>query len=460
MKNLGSSWLAGAGLLAALAFGSALPAFADDDSTRAPWPAGPLRNMDDALKRHGISSSLTYIGETLGAVSGGTRRGIVYDGRLDFAIDADLQKLVGWTGAKFHASVINDHGDALSRGYIGNLMTVSNIEAVNHTRLYDLWVEQSFGNNFSLRVGQFGADVEFDNSKYTGSLLNATFGWPPLSGVDLPAGGPVFPLSTLGVRAKANLSDKVTLLLAMFDGNAAGPGTEDPQNLDSHGLNFRLRDSPLMLAELQYAYQLDAKRPGTLKLGAWMHTGDFHDQRYDAHGVPIANPASTGIAGSRSGSFAPYAVIEQMLLPLDSKGEKGVGAFARVNGTQSDRNQIDFYADAGLNITGFWNRRPNDSISVGVGYARISSAARGYDQDLNAFGMPTAVRDYEAVFEATYSAQIAKGWTLQPDFQYIMHPNGGGTDPNSTSGRRIPDAIVIGARMTVQFGNRNPNSQQ
>ncbi len=43
----------------------------------------------------------------------------------------------------------------------------------------------------------------------------------------------------------------------MFDGNAAGPGIDDPQNLDPHGLNFRLRDSPLLMAELQYAYQLD-----------------------------------------------------------------------------------------------------------------------------------------------------------------------------------------------------------
>ena len=431
-----------------------------DEGGRGQFPAGPLRQLDEALKSYGIRPSLTYIGEVLGNASGGIRRGAIYDGRLDLAIDADLEKLLGWSGAKFHASVFNTHGDGLSREYIGNLMTASNIEALPHTRLYDLWIEKSFGKNLSLRLGQFSADVDFDNSKYAGSLLNSAFGWPTLSGVDLPAGGPVYPLSTLGVRAKANLSDQITLLLAMFDGNAAGPGSEDPQNLDPHGLNFRLRDSPLLMAELQYAYQFDAQRPGTFKLGAWMHTGDFNDQRFDTKGVALANPASNGMPAQHRGAFAPYVVLEQMLVPFDSKGEKGIAGFGRLHVTRSDRNTVDFGADGGINVSGFWPARPNDSISLGFSYARISSAARGFDQDTLNFGTPTAIRSYEAVLEANYSAQIAAGWTVQPDVQYIMHPGDGSTDPNSASGQRIPDALVFGLRMTVQWGERDPDSQQ
>jgi hypothetical protein len=66
------------------------------------------------------------------------------EGRLDFGIEAILEKLFGWSGAKFHASVINNHGDGLSREYLGNnLMTVSSIEALNHTRLDEFWIEQA-----------------------------------------------------------------------------------------------------------------------------------------------------------------------------------------------------------------------------------------------------------------------------------------------------------------------------
>ena len=347
-----------------LSFGSR-PACAEEDEygARAPFPAGPLRQLDDALKPYGIRPSLTYTGEVLGNGSGGIRRGAIYDGRLDFGVDADLEKLFGWSGTKFHANVINNHGDGLSREYLGNLMTVSNIEAINHTRLYELWIEKTFGN-VALRFGQFGADVEFDNSKYAGSLLNAAFGWPPISSVDLPAGGPAFPLSALGVRARAKFSDQLTLLLAMFDGNAAGPGVEDPQNLDPHGLNFRLRDSPLLMGELQYSYQFDPSRPGTLKLGAWMHTGDFSDLRFDTNGVALADPASNGMPAQHRGAFAPYVVLEQMLVPFDAKGEKGIAGYGRMHATQSDRNTVDFSADGGVNVSGFWPARPDDSISA------------------------------------------------------------------------------------------------
>lgn len=313
---------------------------------------------------------------------------------------------------------------------------------------------------FWLRVGQFGADAEFDTSKYAGSLLNATFGWPGISSVNLPAGGPAFPLSALGVRAKAKLSDQLTLLLAMFDGNAAGPGVDDPQNLDPHGLNFRLRDSPLLIAELQYSYQIDVMRPGTFKLGAWVHTGNLSDPRFDTNGVALANPASNGMPLQHRGDFAPYVVLDQILLPFDPKGEKGIAALGRLHATQSDRNTIDFYADGGVNVSGFSSTRPDDTISVGFSYARISSAASGFDQDTANFGAPTAIRSYEAVLEATYLAQIAHGWTVQPDIQYIMHPGGGATDPNSPSGQRILDALVFGLHMTVQWGVRDPNSLQ
>jgi porin len=63
------------------------------------------------------------------------------------------------------------------------------------------------------------------------------------------------------VRARATLSDQLTLLLAVFNGNPAGPGVDDPQNLDPHGLNFRLRDSALLMGELQYSYKIDPQRP-------------------------------------------------------------------------------------------------------------------------------------------------------------------------------------------------------
>ena len=300
----------------------------------------------------------------------------------------------------------------------------------------------------------------FDNSKYAGSLLNATFGWPAISIVNLPSGGPVYPLSALGVRAKATLSDQLTVLFAMFNGDPAGPGTGDPQNLDPHGLNFRLRNSPLLIGELQYSYQFDPKRPGTLKLGAWMHTGDFSDLRFDTNGVALANPASNGMPAQHRGDFAPYAVLEQMLVPFDPKGEKGIAAFGRLHGRSRIATR-SISMPMAASISADSGRRGRTTVF------RSGRAMPRYPRPRAAsirIRRASARRRRSAIMRRCWRRiirhQIARGWTVQPDIQYIMHPGGGASDPNSPSGQRIPDALVFGVRMTVQWGARDPNSQQ
>src|SRR5450756_3226117 len=76
-----------------------------------------------ALAQLGVQFNATYIGEFLVNVSGGAKRGAVYDGRLDLGIDVDLEKAIGWTGAKFHANMFQIHGQGISRDYICLLYT-------------------------------------------------------------------------------------------------------------------------------------------------------------------------------------------------------------------------------------------------------------------------------------------------------------------------------------------------
>ena len=47
------------------------------------------------FEHRGIKFAETYIGEALGNPSGGLKRGSVYEGRLNLAVDVDLEKLTG-----------------------------------------------------------------------------------------------------------------------------------------------------------------------------------------------------------------------------------------------------------------------------------------------------------------------------------------------------------------------------
>src|SRR5262249_1802503 len=145
------------------------------------------------------------------------------------------------------------YGRGLSHTFVHNLATLSESEALADSRLYNAYFEQSFyNNNLNIRIGQQAADVEFFDSQTDDLFINGTFGWPAIMGVDLPAGGPAPPIAALGIRVKAAVSDHVTVYGAVFNGSASGPGDDDPQLLDNHGLAFRVSDAPWLIGQVRW----------------------------------------------------------------------------------------------------------------------------------------------------------------------------------------------------------------
>jgi len=202
---------------------------ADPDTGESTVEEATLGLLPNPFQKYGIKFAATYIGETLGNVTGGLKQGAVYDGRLNLAVDVDLQKLVGLQEFAFHANMFQIHGDGLSRSNLQNYLVASGIEALPSTRLYEIWFERKWGDALALRAGQLAADTEFINAKYTDVFTNASLGWPAITSVDLPSGGPSPPLAALGARLRANVTDNFTLVAGVFDGDAAGPGPGDPQ---------------------------------------------------------------------------------------------------------------------------------------------------------------------------------------------------------------------------------------
>src|ERR1700694_1496396 len=171
MRTSAQCWMA----VALLALVTLCPALAGDNGNQAPTaqdsslPDVPayLRKITDwggfrsKLEQDGLKFTFTYYGDAFANPSGGVQQGFGYDSRFGTIIDADLDKLWGWSGATFHASIHQIHGTQFSATHLDNLMTVSGIEAPPSTRLFNLWIEQRFGNQVSLRLGQFTAAQEF-----------------------------------------------------------------------------------------------------------------------------------------------------------------------------------------------------------------------------------------------------------------------------------------------------------
>ena len=450
------------------AAGAESPAAKADQAPPAPagfWDRpnlfGDMGGLRTWLGNYGVTFNLQETSEYLNNLSGGVKRGGAYDGLTQFGIVVDTGKALGLPGGTFNVSGLQIHGTNLTQRNLLTLQNASGIEADSTTRLWELWYQQSLaGGKVDVKVGQQSLDQEFMISQYATPFMNATFGWPVLPSVNMPAGGPAYPLSSLGVRVRAKPADAWTVLAGVFDGNPAGNGVGDPQQLNNHGTNFNLGNGALFIGEVQYAINQPpanasdpqpAGLPGTYKLGFWYNTERFDDQRVDNTGLSLANPASTGIPLTHKGNYSFYAVADQMVWRPSPDSPQSVGVFARIMGAPGDRNLVDLGVNAGVTLKAPFKGRDNDVAGVAVGYAKIGSHAQDLASDTASFTTPGyPSRSAETVVEATYQYQVTPWWQLQADFQYFFRPAGGIPNPENPS-QRVGNAAVVGVRTNIVF---------
>jgi porin len=417
---------------------TSLPANGDPAGTRK-W-----------LAERGISYGVVYTGEVLGNVSGGIRQGALYGGKLETAVSANLEKLIGWQGLSFFSNAFQIHRTSGPRDeHFTSMITISNIEAYSSTRLSELWFEQKFfDDRFGIRIGQLTTDAEFFISDYSKMFISSD--WPTIMGANIPSGGPAYPLSTPGVRWKFDANANWSMLLGLYNGD---PGNQATVNRT--GTNFRVNDPPLLMGEIQHRYNQDKESrglAGILRLGGWHHFGRFDDQRFDGAGLSLADPLSSGIARQFRGTSGIYGIVDQQIYRPEAGGpDSGISVFSRISGTPSDRNLINFFLDGGVVFSGMLPARLDDKFGASFIYARISDWARARDRDLIAFsGVVQPIRAYELTVELSYQALIKPGWTMQPIFQYIVHPGGHVPHPISPN-LAIRNGALLGVRSTVAF---------
>ncbi len=409
--------------------------------------------MRTLLGGYGIGFGLQEQTEFWSNLTGGIKQGASYDGLTTANLCIDLDKAVHWSGATIYAYGFQIWGPGPTRDYVGALQLVSSIEATPSTKLYDLWFEQQlFDKKLVVRFGQEGLDDEFMVAAYDTLFLNSSFTFPGLAAVDLPSGGPAYPLAAPFARVLFAPTKEASLMSGIFTQDPAPAGKGNPQLRDRHGTAFRLNDHALSITELSYspATLADHMLPGTYKLGMWIATGPFADQLHDTRGLSLASPESRGIPLMRSGDHAFYAIANQMLWHKPKTDAQGIGVFMQVMDAPADRNLISLFITGGVNWKGPLHGRPNDIAGVAVTYAGLGSAAQKYSQDLIFYtGLGTPYAQSETVVEATYLVQLNSWSSLQPDLQYFINPGAGIPTPQSPT--PLKNALVVGVRVTVNF---------
>jgi porin len=386
------------------------------------------------LADKGITFNTQYVAEVWGNPIGGVSSGTVYTGLMSLQDNIDLQKLLGWRGASFSTRWYWLSGQDISAEHVGNIFTVSNIAGFATARMNELWLQQNFaGDRISIRVGQLGADSEFDLSTNSIVFLNGTFGWAPYLSTNIPNGGPSYPLGTPGIRLALTPLNWLSYQGAVFQSNPFA------QDVNRHGFRWDLSASNgyFSIHELNFRVNQSSRSsglPGTFKIGGWFDTApDPNTNNAQAWNYGFYFVADQMLYRVTESDFAPVTDNKGQQSTAASPTNKGLGIFTHIGFTPPTSSFINFYVDGGLTYEGLIPARDNDVFGVAIAYGHLSQ------NTLDSEGRSNP--GYEIVLEATYQIELATWLSLQPDLQYVIHP----------SGTNIPDALVLGARTTLSF---------
>jgi len=384
------------------------PARANDrlmeSSDRLPSHTDRADKVEDAEPP--LAIDLTYTADIWRAARGGVRSGTRYLDNLDIVAEADMERLVGWSGATVGVYGLYNNGASLG-DLLGDAQTASNIETgVRAFRLYEAWIDQKIGSSASVRLGLYDLNSEFDALESSGLFMGSAHG----IGTDISQSGEngpsIFPSTSLGVRVAVTPAAGWTVRAAIL---AGGPG--DPARPQRTAIKLGNGDGALLVGEVEAPL-----KSGKLLLGHWRYTA-------------LAN-AVTEARRHRNQGF--YLRGEARLMPESGDPKQGLAGFFRLGVADGRTNQFGRFASVGLTYAGLIKGRDEDQLGLAAASAFTSGDYR----------RTVAADDAEIVFELTYRAGLAPWLTVQPNVQYVINP---AADPG------LGNALALGLRLELGF---------
>lgn len=368
-------------------------------------------HADDA-----VTLSAAYRGDFWGNVDGGIKTGHRYFDDLLLRATVDTEQAFGWHGGMFNIIGLHNNGADFTGQFVGASQVISNTETYSAFRLYEIWYDQHFlEDRFSLRVGLYDLNSEFDANE-TGSLfVNSSHGIGTDFSQSGQAGPSIFPVTSLAARLEWHVAPDVTVRAAILDGVPGDPA--HPKRAVAIKLGHG--DGALVVGEVD-AIVLET----SLAVGAWGYTASFDD-------LNAVDPV-TGSPLKRGDNRGAYVKAERRVFSVSE--EEGLNVFARFGVAESNINMFSSYLGAGAVYD---NIAPDTAVGFAVASAKVG---KPYRQAQAALGLPSEKR--ETIFEATMATHPTSWFGIQPSVQYVINPS---------AAPGVRNALVLGLRFEI-FG--------
>ena len=391
------------------------------------------------LTNFGVTPFLAYYGVFQGNPVGGIRQRSAYSHLILFGATLNFDKLLGIPGGSLMISGADATGKNLSDD-IGNINPVSEAFVTPLTVLfYELyWKQLLLEDKLELYIGRMTAADQFAAVPAFALQVSGGINGNPTS---LFENAPFTssPNATWGASAKIYATKEIYAEAGIYQ------ATERIFKLGYHGLNFAINENDGELVMGQVGWE-----PTFFKIPekTW----------FDKNGDITVVDATLGLPGNyifggyysnfkfreldgtkiKHNAYGFYAMGQQMLWRSLANPYVNFSVWGGLTfSPQQDISLLPLMGFAGTIWQGVFPRRDRDQLLFTY---LLSSFSRNYADFVVAMGgkRPTA----EHVLEAGYAIYINDYYTIQPDLQYIIRPNGKDAVRNS---------VVIGIQFVASF---------
>jgi porin len=146
-----------------------------------------------------------------------------------------------------------------------------------------------------------------------------------------------------------------------------------------------------------------------IALGTWHYTAKYPDlSKTTPDGQPVQHQGSSGA----------YVLADQTIYADSKRPARRLTLFGQFGIGDGRVNHFASYTGAGIVMTGLLRARENDELGVAIAAAHNSAHFAAQQSSAGA-----RVGRVEATLECSYLTPLTSRLAIQPDLQYVLHPN-------------------------------------
>ena len=397
-----------------------------------------VKNFGKDLTDTGVYVTALYSGQMAANTSGGERQGIAYAARLTLGTALDMGKLAGIEGGTFHIVITDDTGQNLSAHYVNtDLSQQSLFSGPEALQLSIFTYEQRlFNNTLDINFGR--TDLAFlDSELYCDFESRGNCGRPAATFKTVSAS--LFPTAVWGGRILYAPTPNFYGKIGIYQPNP------DLKPAYSHGFDWGIKTSGpaggfVLPVEIGYT----SLTPGAVIPNRYDFGVIDSEEQFSA-------PFDTAQHPLHDGRVDLYVQAQQFVYQTKANSPRGIYLFGYgIYGASGQTQVANYQLTGGAVWQGPFESRPYDRAGAMFNYYHMNSF---YLNSLYATRLKAKGTAYpwsnQTLIEVNYTFQLTKWLQLQPDFQYLIHPDGLGYTPFPKY--NLPNAVIAGVQFNINL---------